>query len=271
MGTWGVGVFDSDLALDVRNDVVATHRDDADVARATTALLDHWSEALRDPDDRAVVALALAEAQWDLGRLDPRVLQLARSMLNDGSALRPFVNHELEPARRKEIARLTNKLTKRPPAPKRIAAKPPKIDTELEVGDVLRWKIPSGDVLLWVFGRNQQESGLVPLMEMLDWIGDPGDPLPKLDTLRALERRTAVAPVVGHGNVWFLALGLIRAADFECQYSIVAKQFRRHGFVPSRASEHALGASVVTRHGRSASLDLSLSKFAAQMRSAKPR
>jgi hypothetical protein len=69
MGTWGPGVLDSDLALDVREAFRERVAEGADGARAVRELTAEWRSTFEDPEDGAVAWLALADAAWEAGRL----------------------------------------------------------------------------------------------------------------------------------------------------------------------------------------------------------
>jgi hypothetical protein len=69
MGTWGAGFFDCDLALDCREALRERFARGADGARAARDLVREWRESFDDPEDGAVLWLALADAAWEAGRL----------------------------------------------------------------------------------------------------------------------------------------------------------------------------------------------------------
>jgi hypothetical protein len=51
MGTWGVKIFDSDLALDMRAAFSETWHEFKNDDKATKAFLKRWSEGFADPED----------------------------------------------------------------------------------------------------------------------------------------------------------------------------------------------------------------------------
>ena len=77
MGTWGTGIFEDDMALDVRNafeDALATG---ATLPEATDQVLEQFADALDDTDDRPVVYLALAALQLERGAVQPEIQEKA--------------------------------------------------------------------------------------------------------------------------------------------------------------------------------------------------
>ncbi len=69
MGTWGVGIFSDDTALDVRDDWRDLLGAGLDAEIATARLLVQWGQSANDRDEGPVLWLALAAAQVSTGRL----------------------------------------------------------------------------------------------------------------------------------------------------------------------------------------------------------
>jgi len=192
VGTWSVKILDSDLALDAVDAWQRIWHESRDDAKATRAFVRRWSEGLRDPEDGPVVWLALAELQHGLGRLDRAVLAKGARADRVGAGARP-VSRYAGRARAREGARTSGTQARRA-APKPRAVKPPprKTPTELAVGDVVLWRTRHGNVLLWVFGLDEQSSGTCPRLELLAWIGDT--PPANLDKLARPRSRRVTRP-----------------------------------------------------------------------------
>src|SRR5262245_12673474 len=107
MGTWGTGIFDSDLACDLRNAYRDLVGDGA--AAASKRIQRDWAGGFGDPEDGPVLLLALAEAQWDAGRVDAKVRARALKLIEKGGAAGDF-SGELAAKRARELARLHKKL-----------------------------------------------------------------------------------------------------------------------------------------------------------------
>jgi hypothetical protein len=243
VGTWGAGIFDSDLALDVRHAFRERVARGADGAKAARELLAEWKAGFDDRDDGHVLWLALAEAAWDAGRLAPSVKKRAVAILASPSAVMSFEGTTLFAKRRAEIARLGRKLAKPPPAPKRITPAK-KRDTELAPGDLVVYTLRSGHrALLWVVEMLEDKGGRSPTLELLDW---KGKRVPTADALRALRLRPRLGRVAhepwGHLPAWFEVLDLARKHDPGGRYYIWPEKF-----VPSY--ERAKGMGPLIRLG----------------------
>jgi hypothetical protein len=71
MGVWGTGIFDDDVAADVRNTWEDALGEGPD--HATRHVFAEYAQHLDDEDDGPIVMLALATLQLDAGMLDGRV------------------------------------------------------------------------------------------------------------------------------------------------------------------------------------------------------
>lgn len=87
MGAWDVGIFDDDVACDVRNLLEQTVTSGADVEFATRTVLQTFADVIEDPDDGAVVYLALAALQVEHGVLLPRIRAAALDVIDGGQDL----------------------------------------------------------------------------------------------------------------------------------------------------------------------------------------
>src|SRR5262245_49111245 len=87
MGTWGAGIFEDDVALDVRD----AFRDATDSAMSATEaadqVLQEFSEQLEDSDDGPVIRLALASLLLDCGITDHPALDQAVVLIENGEGL----------------------------------------------------------------------------------------------------------------------------------------------------------------------------------------
>jgi hypothetical protein len=181
VGTWGAGIFDSDVACDARGELRDLVGDG--VKDPVKRVLARYADALADPDDGPVVLPAIAAAAWDLGRLDPKLR--ARALVSIRRAdLAPW--GELAPERGKALAALERKLGRAQPRPRKIA-KRVREETQLEVGDLVALELPSGAwVALVVFDLDENKSGRSPIVDVLDWVGKSR---PTPDALRGKKAR----------------------------------------------------------------------------------
>jgi hypothetical protein len=84
MGSWGSGIFDDDLALDIRAAFEREIESGADVPTATHKVLQQFASAAKDSDDSPVVYLALAALQLELGALQPEIRTKALHIIRTG-------------------------------------------------------------------------------------------------------------------------------------------------------------------------------------------
>jgi hypothetical protein len=86
MGVFGVGMFQDDVAADVRSqylDLLASRASDAEAFRTIAR---EWNPSLADYDDEGPVFwLALAATQWEYGRLHPRAKAQAVKIFDQGT------------------------------------------------------------------------------------------------------------------------------------------------------------------------------------------
>jgi hypothetical protein len=209
MGTWGLALYSDDTACDIRDAYRDLLGDGHEGAAATDALLAEYREALEDPDEASVFWLALADTQWRVGRLEPRVLDRALTVIDAGLDLRRWDEAPRDREKRaKLLDELRAKLTSKAPAPKRI---PKRFDAknDWERGEVVSYELRSGRLMLFrVVGHEEDVIRMTPgtplapgdvianrgcqtpHVELLDWTGAPGAH-PSLDELQHVEvRRT---------------------------------------------------------------------------------
>ncbi len=70
MGTWGVALFQDDLAADLRDEFRDLIGEGLSSTEATDRLKTEFASSLEDVDEKPVFWIALAHIQWKLGRLD---------------------------------------------------------------------------------------------------------------------------------------------------------------------------------------------------------
>src|SRR6266436_4678473 len=119
MSASGTGVFDDDVACDIRAQYRALLKDGHAPAEATRAVLRDWEPALADAEDGPVIWLALAAIQCRFGCLEPRVKAKALAVIDDGSDLehwRETGNRDRVRSRTAVLARLRAKLVAARPA-----------------------------------------------------------------------------------------------------------------------------------------------------------
>lgn len=122
MGVWGTSLSENDIGNDVRAYFEAQLQSGKSGSAITQELVEQYRDALADPEDAPAFWLALADTQWDHGRLEKGVkdkallyLEYREGPLNGLS--RPSSSEKAETDR---LSALKEKLLSPPPRPKRI-------------------------------------------------------------------------------------------------------------------------------------------------------
>ena len=77
MGTWGNGLYENDISLDVKDQFEEQFRNGKNVDEITKQLIKEFESTMDVPDEEALFWLALADTQWDWGVLLPDVKERA--------------------------------------------------------------------------------------------------------------------------------------------------------------------------------------------------
>lgn len=120
MGAWGVAIFSDDLAADLRTDFREMIGNGLTPAEATDLLLVEYASSLEDPDEKPVFWIALASAQWKLGRLEDRALKMALQFIDNGADLARWDVPKDRAKREAVLAKTRAELLSPPPPAKRI-------------------------------------------------------------------------------------------------------------------------------------------------------
>lgn len=144
MGTWGTKLYEDDTALDVKAYFEEHLRKKEPVEEITARMIEENKDLLQDPYDAPIFWFALADTQWNWGRLLPDVKEQALWWIAQGGDLRRW--QENGPAnviaRQKELEALQQKLLSPLPPPKRIV-KSRCFQCEWKIGDVFAYRLES--------------------------------------------------------------------------------------------------------------------------------
>ena len=123
MGIWGPGLYQNDVSDDVKSYFRDQLHRGKNAEQITQELMNSFWEEISDIDDRANFWLALADVQWDMGRLLPQVKEQALDCLSDGSAFLPWKDStKKEITKRKQVLdKLTQKLNAPQPPEKKVS------------------------------------------------------------------------------------------------------------------------------------------------------
>ena len=143
MGAWGANLYQDDVALDVKDEYKDNLRKGKTNEEAMQEIIDKYQELLEDEEDRGVFWLALADTQWNLGRLDEQVKEQALEIIELGTDLKRWeINEKLYNKRKEILEKIKEKLLSPQPEEKRM----PKYRTykcEWKNGDVFAYQLKS--------------------------------------------------------------------------------------------------------------------------------
>ncbi len=144
MGTWGPKLYQDDFAEEIRDIYKEQLKRGKEGEQITKELLEEYKTVLLDSDDASIFWFALADTQWELGRLEDGVKQNALYHIQDGSDLKRW---ELENSREvkkraKALTELKEKLLTPQPAKKKVSLNK-LYQCEWKVGDIYAYPLES--------------------------------------------------------------------------------------------------------------------------------
>ena len=144
MGTWGTKLYQDDITSDVREYYQDVIKKTKDGSLTTEKLLKAFSSELDDRDDAPLVWFALADTQWDYGRLEDFVKEKALYYLEQGEDLFRWNDESPEDAdkRKRILDKLKEKLLSPQPPEKKIA-KTKHYCCQWKMGDVYAYPLVS--------------------------------------------------------------------------------------------------------------------------------
>lgn len=146
MGTWGPKLYQDDIAEDVRDYYKDQLKRGKTNEEVTKELIEDNEDIIQDEDESPVFWFALADTQWNLGRLLPSVKEKALEYLRSKTNLKRWekeaINQKEYKVREKVLQELEKKLISTMPPEKKINQH--KLYTcEWNVGDVFVYKLES--------------------------------------------------------------------------------------------------------------------------------
>ncbi|MHA7262462.1 hypothetical protein ACX80W_04555 [Arthrobacter sp. TMN-37] len=171
MGVWGVGIFDSDEALDVRGEFTDLIGQGQDPGAASAATIEQFCYGQPEDTDNNRIILALASTEHSLGIPDRDTFQRALRIIDSPEELASW-DEDLVPARRKSLQALRRKLLQDLPPRKQVRPRKFK-NTPWEVGQHLLYieETTGSRLLLRVVGHQQDDGGRYPRFTVLGWSG----------------------------------------------------------------------------------------------------
>ncbi len=144
MGAWGVNLNQNDVYSDVKDYYIAFLRMGKTNEEATKLMFDEFQSYINDEDDAPIFWFALAEVQWNMGRLIPEVKQKALYYIDEGSDVENWylISKKDGNARKKVLCDLKDILNSPQPAIKKISVKKYK-KCDWKDGDIYRYEFES--------------------------------------------------------------------------------------------------------------------------------
>ena len=122
MGAWGTKIFQDDLAQDIKETYIDLLKQGKKNEEITQKLIEEYANSL-DKDEISVFWFALADIQWDYGRLLDKVKEKAISYIKSGEDLRRWKEEaeEKDYLKRKDVLKnLEQKLNSTMPKEKKV-------------------------------------------------------------------------------------------------------------------------------------------------------
>lgn len=137
MGTWGAKLYQDDIAEDVRDYFKDQLKRGKKGREITEDLITGYEDIIKSDDEAEVFWLALADTQWNLGRLEDYVKEKALYYIHEGRSLQRWKeeNPGKVKIREKVLNELENKLLSEQPQEKYVA-KYKLYQCEWKIGDV---------------------------------------------------------------------------------------------------------------------------------------
>lgn len=172
MGAWGVAIFSDDLAADIRSDFRELIGDGLTPSEATDRLKAEYASSLVDPDEMPVFWIALALAQWKLGRLEERTKEMALQVIDDGTDLARWNDAKSRVKREVVLAKTRAELLSASPPPKRVP-RAIREANQWHLGETIGFQLLSGKWTMFrVIGHHVDKGGRFAVCELLNWVGE---------------------------------------------------------------------------------------------------
>ena len=195
MGAWGTGLYSNDVATDIRGDYIDALCFGKTNEAATQELLEK-NKDIFGTEDEALFWYALADTQWNYGRLLPEVKQRALFFIDNDTEDR-WETKKDQAAWQKTLEKLKEKLLSEQPQPKAIKLYQ-SFRCEWALGDVYAYRFESeysketGFYHNYVVFRKISEchdwpDTVIPVVQVYKWIGTDIPSLSELSSCGLLE------------------------------------------------------------------------------------
>ena len=146
MGTWGVGLYQDDLAEDIKTTYIDSLRNGNSPNAAYNTVLAELGAAMDDPNDASVFWFSLSDTMWSCGTLTDDVKEKALYYLDEGYDLQRWEeeNPQQVQSRKRILTELRYRLNSPQPAAKKHR-KPRLYSCPWNIGDVYLYPLDSAE------------------------------------------------------------------------------------------------------------------------------
>lgn len=212
MGAWGTSLYANDTACDLRGDYLDKLRRGKTNEEVTQELIRANADIMGDEEEEPLFWFALADTQWNYGRLLPEVKEKALEFLSRTEELKRWEESGEKQLRAWMVTR--EKLKK-----KLLSPQPPEKKVYKYRLYKCKWKL--GDVFAYQFhGEYSKEKGvygqyiifrkvtedtwwpghIVPTVHVYKWIGKEIPPLEKMKDINLLPQKYIPAAYINYPN-----------------------------------------------------------------------
>ena len=202
MGTWGPGLYQDDVACDIKSEYVNRLKIGQTNIEATQDMIDYNECYIDDEEDAPIFWFALADTQWKYGRLLPEVRDEALKRIKSGVDLKRWQENKKQYEKRKQVLETLEEKLNSPQPPEKKVSKLIIKKARWEIGDVLSYKITNEQlkdskwynkyVLLRVVAITKARIGGLPreyshefnIVAIYNWIGNSVPNLEIIDKLK---------------------------------------------------------------------------------------
>lgn len=196
MGAWGTSLYANDTTCDIRGDYLDQLRRGKSNEETTKELILKYQELGGDPEEEPLFWFALADTQWNYGRLLPEVKEKALYFLGQDEELERW--RESGEKQLKAWKNTLNKLEEKlrsPQPPEKKVSKYRLYQCKWKLGDVFAYRFSSeysrekGFYGQYIVFRKVSEDfwwpgHIVPVVQVYKWLGKE---IPDLDSLKEMD------------------------------------------------------------------------------------
>lgn len=205
MGIWGTGLYQDDISADVKDFYKEQLRMRKSTIDIKSELLSKYEDVLDDPYDASVFWFALADTQWEFGRLEGSVKEKALFYIDKGYDLKRW--EEEWPQKAKSRANVLIKLKQ-----KLLSPQPPV--KKISIRRIYHCKWNTGDVFAYRIKSDTSElSGKIFLIQKVDeTVWYPGHIVP-IVYVKITEKENLPSDICEYNELEYIQTGFTRYED----------------------------------------------------------